>query len=326
MKYLRITILVGLLLVTWSKSSTTEAGWMDSIKALKNEVKGTMQKYKYDPAEFNGIKWGTKIEELEGLVLNKEDKESFLTEYSRPNDKFEIGDCSTPKVYYQFYNGKFFGAYALFNQNEQDYIMHNLMKIHGPPKTSPYGWSWHKVKEDILIQLSLPNACRVDFSYYPLYQKWIAHQEKVNEEKKIHEAEEKRLAAEKEASKKKARARQQALQYDKEARKKYPKLAAQMDTLFDYLEKKTGYKFLEQDRLLELSRQEDAVFCKIGEENVLMAFICYDQALNTFDTLKVTRSRFSDSWDMEFNGNMAMLYFAEITPVTVPKYFKQFNR
>jgi hypothetical protein len=117
------------------------------------------------------------------------------------------------------------------------------------------------------------------------------------------------------------------IELDKRAREKFPEMAAQMEKLFDYLEKNTNIKFSKEERLLELNRQEDALLCTIGEDEVLMAFICYDQSFNTSDTARTTRSFFSeDGFDMEFNGNMAMLYFAEITPLSLRKYFNKFKR
>jgi hypothetical protein len=71
----------------------------------------TLFAFQNEPDGFRGIKWGTKIENLNdmkflGKALNKD-----RTLYTTDNDKLQIGGAKLKRIIYFFWKGKFSGVF-----------------------------------------------------------------------------------------------------------------------------------------------------------------------------------------------------------------------
>jgi hypothetical protein len=151
-------------------------------------------------------------------------------------------------------------------------------------------------------------------------------------------AEQKKEKAEQEAARRKAEEEERKKEAEKKAmeaqeartlaQQLYPKKFAQMERMLDYLEKKTGIGFPKDDRIYSVNTQRDALVYTIEADNFgpVMSFMCYDPAMNTYDTARITNQRYGQlSVDWEFNHNLAMMYISEIVPAQIPVHFKRFR-
>jgi hypothetical protein len=150
------------------------------------------------------------------------------------------------------------------------------------------------------------------------------------EQKREKDAQEaaQRRAEEEERKKEAAKKAMEAQEARRIARQMYPKKFVQMERMLDYLEKKTGYGFPKNDRIYKVNAQQDALIYIIEADNFgpVMTFMCYDPAMSTYDTARITNQRYGQlSVDWEFNHNLAMMYIAEIVPAQILVHFKRFR-
>lgn len=124
-----------------------------------------------DPESSRGIKWGTNINELDGMNLVSKDElhwrilsddeknDDNLEVYTKVGDKLKIGDANIEKIYYFFYKDRFCRIGFYFSSSSDYYkIKETLFHAYGeievkmstspssPLMSSTYLWVGEKVK------------------------------------------------------------------------------------------------------------------------------------------------------------------------------------
>jgi hypothetical protein len=62
-----------------------------------------------EPTGFKGIKWGTPLNEVQGMKFVSTDEDGVET-YSKEGEELKIGPAKVEKIAYQFWKGRFFGV------------------------------------------------------------------------------------------------------------------------------------------------------------------------------------------------------------------------
>lgn len=62
--------------------------------------------YQNEPYDFRGIKWGTRIDKLRGMVLSVDGGD--LKAYTRQREKLMLGDAKLHSIQYVFYKDQFY--------------------------------------------------------------------------------------------------------------------------------------------------------------------------------------------------------------------------
>lgn len=93
--------------------------------------------YENEPSDFRGVKWGTNIEKLPGMVVTLDGGD--LKAYTRKGDKMMIGDATLNSLHYIFYKDEFycvrieFKGFSSFSK-----IRDEVFRMHGKPGGEEY--------------------------------------------------------------------------------------------------------------------------------------------------------------------------------------------
>jgi hypothetical protein len=112
------------------------------------------------PKDFRGIKWGTDISQIEGLVLNPYEPEPDSRRYTRPSDSLEIAGGKVDAISYCFVNNRLTKVVLHFKGIEQfDNMKSAFFNLYGPPDkqkeevnkksyTITYDYYWYASSDD----------------------------------------------------------------------------------------------------------------------------------------------------------------------------------
>lgn len=127
--------------------------------------------FQNEPEDIRGMKWGTNVGELKGMVFLAEDGD--LKFYERENDSMTMADVPVDRIVYGFYKQRFFNALAYYSTlanflNLKD----SLSRKHGEPfrpagTPNRYFWSGDKV-EILLIYDENTMSGRLSYFYKPI--------------------------------------------------------------------------------------------------------------------------------------------------------------
>ena len=107
------------------------------------------------PDGFRGIKWGTPLEEVSGLVPDGGISKR-LKLYSRPDDELAMGDIPLETLTYDFFDGRFSGVMMVMEPEHQEGIVALLTGLYGQPKrdkedSGVYAWDFYEGEELRLV-------------------------------------------------------------------------------------------------------------------------------------------------------------------------------
>jgi hypothetical protein len=86
------------------------------------------------PKDFRGLKWGTEISQIEGLVLHPNQTAPDSKRYTRPSDSLEIAGGKVDAIDYWFANNRLTRVVLHFKAVEQFYKMKSVfLNLYGPP-------------------------------------------------------------------------------------------------------------------------------------------------------------------------------------------------
>lgn len=124
-----------------------------------------------EPEDIRGMKWGTNVGELKGMVFLAEDGD--LKFYERENDSMTVMEVPVDRIVYGFHKQRLFSAMAYYSTlanflNLKD----SLSRKHGEPfrpteLPNRYFWSGDKV-EVLLIYDENTMSGRLSYFYKPI--------------------------------------------------------------------------------------------------------------------------------------------------------------
>jgi len=95
------------------------------------------------PDGFRGIKWGTPLEKIPGLLAVK--KAGFTDTYFRKDERHNFGDADINSVAYYFRKDKMYRVGVSFSGRANHFLIkERLISMYGPGRGvgQRYGWMW----------------------------------------------------------------------------------------------------------------------------------------------------------------------------------------
>ena len=88
---------------------------------------------KKEPKGFRDIEWGTDINTIPDMVLDRKPYDGGIIYYIKKNEKLNIGVVDVKKIRYGFYKDKFCAVKIYFNSNYTPYMFQILKAAYGEP-------------------------------------------------------------------------------------------------------------------------------------------------------------------------------------------------
>jgi len=136
--------------------------------------------FKNKPKDFRGIKWGTNLKDLDDMILiEKGSGEAGVDKHKRKNDKMKIGQAYVSKIYYKFYQNRFFGVAIQFESvSNANKLRNTLFHLYGtgwePVFPYPFGkeYEWVSKEVDVRFYWNKYNSTgRIIYTYNPIEEK-----------------------------------------------------------------------------------------------------------------------------------------------------------
>lgn len=113
--------------------------------------------YDNEPDGFRGIKWGTKIDTLKGMMIVRDEPAINGTDvYVRANEEMKMEGAELETVEYYFWMGRFAGAVLSFSNENFEAIRKAAFSKYGDG-TQPYDtqerYWWRGPKSNIMLDL-----------------------------------------------------------------------------------------------------------------------------------------------------------------------------
>ncbi|WP_419785978.1 hypothetical protein [Pseudodesulfovibrio sp.] len=102
------------------------------------------------PDSFRGLKWGTPLADIKGLMPVK--KSGFHDTYFRKSERRTFGDADIDSVAYYFRKDKLYRVGVAFTGRANHFLIkERLISMYGPGRGvgTRYGWMWPKFSVEL---------------------------------------------------------------------------------------------------------------------------------------------------------------------------------